>query len=1081
MHFVRHGLAARLLFSVVPVLIALAASLAANTSAQAMADSNTILRANPSPADYGQTVTLTATVNAGVNGAFSGTVEFFDGATSLNPGGTAIISVSPVTSISINEDHACVTGGAGDVANGTFRSTANCWGDNTYGQIGDGSNIFRATPTPANDLNGILGVAAGFRFTCVMTPGNGVACWGDNRHNQLGQGSSNLSESAPVAVTGASSGVAAIASGGFHSCAISAANVTDTSGGGAVLCWGENGYGQLGNTTPNTTSAAVVAVSGINNAIAIAAGYQHSCALLTDGTVKCWGHNGFGQIGSGAPVNDLIHATPVTVPGITNAVAIASTKNHVCAVLLDGTAKCWGANDRKQLGDGNGGGASDKSATPVTVLNVSDAMAVAAGYAHSCVVRSNGVASCWGDNQFGQMGNSASSASPQDIANVTGLTAGSIVAGGYSTCAITQAAGLQCWGHNVGNLSAQNAPTDVSNPFATLIAVPGQARISVSSLKADTHTITAKFTPTANDIAPSDSNSVSLFVRGLTSITTISANANPGLIGNDVTFTVNVSGDNGPGGTGFSVLTLKVDGNSVDFQNVVSGAATLTATGLTQGTHTVQAFFSGDDVYSNSQSGIVNQVVKGATTLALSATPGAAKSGQSVALTATLSLMAPATGAPTGSVSFKDGAVAIGSVPLASGQAHLSKALKVGSHTVTATYAGDGDFFGGNKTASVTVTATVGGEMSVATAAKAQQFPAAARLKSGYLIAWASSAQDGAGYGVYARRYSASGIAAGGEIHVSTATAGDQTLPAAAGFSDGTFIIMWQSPGQDGSGIGIIGQRFSATGTKLGVEIKINTTTAGDQTQPAVAVLSNNDFLVTWTSKAQDGSGLGVYAKRFKSTGVAVGAEFKVNKTTVGDQSNSSVAPLGTGFIVTWQGPDASGIGILAQRFDANSKPVGNELKVNSFTVGAQTLPKVTALKTGTFVVTWQSVGQDGAGLGVYMQQYTATGTQMSGNKRVATTTAGDQGAPAISAFTDKGFVVTWTSPDGSGLGVYTQAFNDTGVAVDAEFRVNTVLIGLQNQPSVAAFAQGNFVTAWTGPDASGTGILAQRLQVPVP
>ena len=201
------------------------------------------------------------------------------------------------------------------------------------------------------------------------------------------------------------------------------------------------------------------------------------------------------------------------------------------------------------------------------------------------------------------------------------------------------------------------------------------------------------------------------------------------------------------------------------------------------------------------------------------------------------------------------------------------------------------------------MSAAVGPETEVnTTTAGSQQMPAVAALKSGYVVVWASNGQDGSGYGIYAQRFTAAGAKRAARLARQHHDDGRQTSPAVAGLSDGGFVVVWQSNGEDGSGFGIYGQRFTAAGAKVGTEFKVNTTTAGNQTQPAVAALAGGGFVVTWTSSGQDGSGLGVYAQRYDATGKAQGSEFLVNKTTAGDQSMPSIAGLtGGGFVVAWQ------------------------------------------------------------------------------------------------------------------------------------------------------------------------------------
>jgi hypothetical protein len=559
-----------------------------------------------------------------------------------------------------------------------------------------------------------------------------------------------------------------------------------------------------------------------------------------------------------------------------------------------------------------------------------------------------------------------------------------------------------------------------------------------------------------------------------TTITLISS-SNPASFGEDVTFRATLSNASAPG------TVMFMDGASIlGTAPIQAGIARFRTSALAVGNHSITAVYAGTATFSGSTSSALAQTVgKGATRTALSATPDAAFSGQSATLKATVSVLAPASATVSGRVSFYDNGVLLRNAPVVNGRAQVNVVLSTGAHDITATYNGDAHLLGSSRNTTVTVTAMVGSETRVnRNATFAQLLPATARLKSGYVIAWVTDQQDGSGLGVLARRYSPTGIA-GSEIAVTRTFGGDQTLPAAAGFADGSFVIVWQSTRQE-AGAGIYAQRFSPTGVKVGSEFRINDTTLGDQTRPAVVALANNDFVVTWMSRGQDRSGQGIYARRFKAGSKTGDMELKVNTTIAGDQSNPSIAPLGAGFVVTWQSQDASGTGIFYQRFDANDKRLGAELQANTTAANDQSLPKVATLRNGRFVIAWQSVGQDGDGLGVFMQLFTAGGQRVGRLRRVATMTAGDQAAPSVSAFADSGFVVTWSAPDSDGMGIYVQAFNNAGVPIDNEIRVNTQVAGDQYEPSVAALGDGDFVTAWTGLDASGTGILAQRLKVPI-
>jgi len=184
---------------------------------------------------------------------------------------------------------------------------------------------------------------------------------------------------------------ARLAAGSGHTC-----QVNDD---GTVRCWGSNSSGQIGDGTSGTNRRIPVPVSGLTNAVAIAAGGSHTCALLASGTVSCWGLNGDGRLGDGTQTD---RPTPVPVSGLFNAVAIATGGRHSCALLASGTARCWGSNNRGQLGDG-GGGLDIRRLTSVPVI-LENAVGIAALADHTCALLGNGSGVCWGDNSQGQLG-----------------------------------------------------------------------------------------------------------------------------------------------------------------------------------------------------------------------------------------------------------------------------------------------------------------------------------------------------------------------------------------------------------------------------------------------------------------------------------------------------------------------------------------------------------------------------------------------------------------------------------------------------------------------------------------------------
>src|SRR5690606_38811171 len=158
-----------------------------------------------------------------------------------------------------------------------------------------------------------------------------------------------------------------------------------------------------------------------------------------------------------------------------------------------------------------------------------------------------------------------------------------------------------------------------------------------------------------------------------------------------------------------------------------------------------------------------------------------------------------------------------------------------------------------------------------------------------FVVLWTDqSGLDGSSYGIYMQRYSALGVALGGQQRVNTTTSSQQELPTVAAY-DGGFVTAWASYSQDGSGWGIYAQRYAADGTAAGSEFRVNTTTSGAQYEPAVAMLEGGGFVVTWRSDNQDGSGTGVYAQRYAADGSALGVEFRVNESTSGSQYQPEV------------------------------------------------------------------------------------------------------------------------------------------------------------------------------------------------
>jgi alpha-tubulin suppressor-like RCC1 family protein len=334
---------------------------------------------------------------------------------------------SGVTAMAAGYAHACAVTNSGGVM---------CWGNNAYGQLWDGTTTNRSTPVDVIGLaSGVVALTAGGDHTCALMVLGGVKCWGENSLGQLGDGIFTDS-STPVDVTELSSGVGALAAGYYHTCAVTAS--------GGVKCWGANQYGQLGDGTPWSRITPVDVVGLSKGVTALAAGYEHTCALTTSSGLKCWGDNEYGQLGDGTTVNNL---TPVQVAGPTYGTAVlAAGGHHTCAITAAGGVKCWGANFSGQLGDGT----TDLFLFPADVIGLSSGVkTLAAGSYHTCALTTSGGVKCWGWNNSGQLGDGTYiwRSTPVDVA---GLSSGALAldAGIWHTCALTSYGGVKCWGSN---------------------------------------------------------------------------------------------------------------------------------------------------------------------------------------------------------------------------------------------------------------------------------------------------------------------------------------------------------------------------------------------------------------------------------------------------------------------------------------------------------------------------------------------------------------------------------------------------------------------------------------------------------
>lgn len=304
---------------------------------------------------------------------------------------------SPVVVRELAEGVKSVSAGSGSSTCAVTRSgAAKCWGLSAGG-LGDGVNRGTGADLPVQLLkltSGVASISVGTSFVCALMDTGGVTCFGNNDSGQLGHGDAGSSH-IPTGwfAVGLESGVKQLSVGSVHACVLT--------NGGAVKCWGNNLYGQLGDGT-TTNRRTPIDVPGLSSGVtAIATAWYHTCALMQAGTVKCWGINEEEEV---TPGNTLAITSATDIPGITNATLLAPGRFHTCAALASGGIKCWGGNGNGQIGDGS----YSRRSLPVSVAGITGRVtALSSGSGHTCANVEGSGLSCWGYGYFGQLGNGA--------------------------------------------------------------------------------------------------------------------------------------------------------------------------------------------------------------------------------------------------------------------------------------------------------------------------------------------------------------------------------------------------------------------------------------------------------------------------------------------------------------------------------------------------------------------------------------------------------------------------------------------------------------------------------------------------
>lgn len=334
--------------------------------------------------------------------------------------------------ISVGSAHSCAL----DV-----NGKAYCWGDNTYGQLGNGNNITSVSPTPVIGGQIYTKIVTSLFSTCGLRATNDVDCWGYGTEGELGQGTTSHSN-VPLLVAGLSPILDLVAGRAFF-CALKSNNST--------YCWGENTSGQFGNGTTVNSLSPILGVASVKK---IFAGGYHACMISTGDDVYCWGVNSYGQLGDGSTAT---RTSPVIVAGMNGASSMHLGDQFSCAIKIDSTVGCWGQGTQGQMGDNT---LMSANTTPKIVTGLVSVSEIYGGSFHTCVKDATQTFHCWGRNAKGTTtGAGTTVALPRvvnfgDLNGQTALRINNDAGVSETTCAILSGGGLKCWG--VANIGGAN-------------------------------------------------------------------------------------------------------------------------------------------------------------------------------------------------------------------------------------------------------------------------------------------------------------------------------------------------------------------------------------------------------------------------------------------------------------------------------------------------------------------------------------------------------------------------------------------------------------------------------------------------
>jgi len=359
----------------------------------------------------------------------------------------------------------------------------------------------------------------------------------------------------------------------------------------------------------------------------------------------------------------------------------------------------------------------------------------------------------------------------------------------------------------------------------------------------------------------------------------------------------------------------------------------------------------------------------------------------------------------------------------------------------------------------------------------------AALTGGGHVVVWSGQFGDTNGWGIRAKVYGPDGNVVSvneywgnpGDFTANTYHTGSQWNPTVLGLADGGFAVFWHSDAQDGSETGVYGQRFNATGLKVGAEFRVNTTTAFTQEAPTATLLSDGGFVVLFESEPVNGAGFELRGQRFDSSGAPAGGEFLVRDMIGGSQRWPDVTALEDGgFVAVWNSfaTDGSGMGLEMRVFDDRND--ATVYRVNQATLGSQTDAKIATLADGSFIAVWTTIAdQPGATNGVHARRFELNETgELVGHNEFSVFGAGGGtiGYPDVVGLPDGGWIILaqWEQPGDESVDIYAQRYDAEGRRVGASFRINDTSYGdqlsisLYSDPMVTLDANGDLIVVWT-------------------